>query len=80
MDSLVAEGEKPNYIRECLLKTVWQSKCGCVYCFVVDKTAGETGGADVHGKVWHGCPCTAVMCDNICQVDELMYGNCHITN
>jgi hypothetical protein len=40
----------------------------------------ETGGAELHDKLWRGCSCSAVMCDNICQVDELICGNCHITN
>lgn len=79
---LVAEGLKLNFIHECLLKSVWQSSCKCVYCFILVRwiKEAEAGVAELYDRAWSGHPCTAVTCDSICWLEGLICGNFHIIN
>jgi len=77
---LVAEGEKLNYIHKCLFKSVEQAvDVHTVLWWVMWIEETEIGGAEMYDDLWSGCPCTAVMYD-IYYVDELICGNCHVTN
>lgn len=77
---LVAEGEKLNYIHERLFKSVEQTvDVRTVLWWVIWIKETEIGGAELHNKLWSGCPCTAVSYD-FYYVDELICGNCHVTN
>jgi hypothetical protein len=77
---LVAEGEKLNYIHECLFKSVEQTvDVHTVLWLVMWFKETEIGRAEPYDDLWGGCPCTAVVCDIYC-VDELICGDCHVTN
>jgi len=61
---LVTEGEKLNYIHECLFKSVEQSvDVHTVLWWVIWVKDTEIRGAELCNDLWGGCPCTAVTCD-----------------
>ena len=77
---LVAEGEKLNYIHKCLFKSVQQTvDVYTVLWWVLWIKETEIGGAEPYVDLWSSYPCTTVVCD-IYYVDELICGDCHVTN
>jgi len=76
----IVEGEKLNYIREYLFKSVKQTvDVPSVVWWVIWIKETEIGGAELYDDLWSGCPYTAVTCDIYC-VDVLICGDCHVTN
>lgn len=69
---LVAENEKLTCIHEHLLILMVKQ----TQILVLFDDGYETGGAELHDKLWSGHPCPAEMCNNFCHVDGLI---CDVT-
>jgi hypothetical protein len=77
---MIAEGEKPILIHECLLIVCGEAALGDMCCSAVGMMNydAETRRMELHNRLWNDHPCFAVVLD-IIWADEMMCNDCHIT-